>query len=660
MLTCSSCGTSYPVIDGIPRLIQQEFYWGEIDRSSAVQFVDDARQLGWRQAVAKRFTPDADASISILDWQRASWIPLLALPKNAVVLDVGSGYGALTHALAANYDEVHSVEAIPQRVEFTSLRMQQEAFTNVHLVQGSALRLPYAAGSFDGIVVNGVLEWIGDWDAEGDPRSAQLRFLRRIHALLKPGGVLLVGIENRIAYDAFAGAIDHSGLPFTNLLPRPLASVALRVFGKQHHRMEQPSRSYRTYTYSEAGYRKLFREAGFGGVDSYWAEPGYNQPYRLAPTDSKSVATSLREAQLEPVVADRVGTAGKVKRILARSGVLRLVVPEYVFIIRRDQHTRSPLQGLGPVVVDPDAQFRLTTAKFASKTTIRVASATQPGLVLHVSTLAPGSADTIAGEYAILERIAGVLGASAKVPSVAVPSPLGSMQVGNQRIAVQSLAPGKSFSLGLFERTPSERANFVETNLPSVSRAATALAGALAKLDGVQSSAQWVNAARALFDRETAARASAIAQLYSSTAHGDFTIENVFGQWDAEGQSSVTVIDWESAVQGVPQRYDLFSFYFSLLPAIVVPPAIASRFAEPLVGQAFVAFFDSGTWSDLLAKNFKSQAASSDSAGAAAWDLFMDSLILRSGYLAARGSRMAKSYAEIAAMARQHRSDFKL
>ena len=64
---------------------------------------------------------------SILNWQsRASWLPLLALRSGAVALDVGSGYGAITLALAVSCAKVYCVEVIPTRIEFTRIRMQQE------------------------------------------------------------------------------------------------------------------------------------------------------------------------------------------------------------------------------------------------------------------------------------------------------------------------------------------------------------------------------------------------------------------------------------------------------------------------------------------------------------------------------------------------------
>jgi ubiquinone/menaquinone biosynthesis C-methylase UbiE len=128
------------------------------------------------------------------------------LNEDATALDIGSGYGAITHALARAAKEVYSVEAIPERVEFTSIRLQQVGLTNVRLIQGSATELPLRENVFDFVVVNGVLEWVGEWDLGAPPKEVQLRFLRKVHRMLKPGGVLLLGIENRIGYGNFGAA----------------------------------------------------------------------------------------------------------------------------------------------------------------------------------------------------------------------------------------------------------------------------------------------------------------------------------------------------------------------------------------------------------------------------------------------------------------------
>ena len=274
---CPQCGGEWPIVGGIPRFLQTPSnYWGEVGRSKALELLEAARKGSWSDAVRSHFP---EGVISVLDLQRASWAPMLGLNEQSVALDIGSGYGAITHSLSRFVGELYSLEAIPERIEFTQERLRQEGIGNVRLIQASAAALPLLDKSFDLVVANGVLEWVGEWDLEGDPRSAQLRFLSSILRLLKDDGVLLIGIENRIAYNNLLGAIDHSGLPYTALVPRRAASFMLRRSSARHHRTKlNPNREYRTYTYSERGYRKLLAEAGFADDRPIGPIPGTTCP----------------------------------------------------------------------------------------------------------------------------------------------------------------------------------------------------------------------------------------------------------------------------------------------------------------------------------------------------------------------------------------------
>jgi len=344
-VSCQQCVQSWELRDGIPRFYDPGYYWGEVPQQEAASLLSEARRLGWRQAVQQDFQNNPAAIYSILQWQsRAAWLPLLGLPENAVALDVGSGYGAITHALANSCAEVYSVEAIPERIEFTRLRMAQERLTNVQLLQASATELPIGENAFDLIVVNGVLEWVGEWDTSTSPKEVQLRFLRKLQRALKPGGALLIGIENRIGYSSFRGGLDHSGLPYTSLMPRWMASFVLRHSKRAHHRSQlNEKREYRTYTYSEWGYRRLLRKSGFSDLSFYAAEPGYNKPTSLVPVQSHALSAHILRMMSEPKLGARRRWPRLTKLYLSRLGLLRPFVPEFV-IIATKENSNVPAQ----------------------------------------------------------------------------------------------------------------------------------------------------------------------------------------------------------------------------------------------------------------------------------------------------------------------------
>ncbi|MEO8334084.1 MAG: methyltransferase domain-containing protein [bacterium] len=656
-LRCSGCQEAFPIVDGIPRLLDQDFYWGEIKQGDARKLVDDAKEVGWKTAVSNRFEESDSAWISILDWQRASWIPLLALPKESTVLDIGSGYGAITHALASHFDEVHSIEAIPERVEFTNTRLAQEGLDNVSLVQGSALQLPYPAGSFDAIIVNGVLEWIGDWDLEGSPRSAQLRFLRRLHSLLKPNGQLLVGIENRFGYVSVTGAIDHSGLPYTNLLPRPLATAALRLFANRHHRMVSASRSYRTYTYSERGYRRLFSEAQFVGSQSYWAEPGYNLPYRLAPLTRASVTETLTELQTEATMHGSPSLAGRVKQMLAKAGLFRQLVPEFVFILRKAGSETPNWDAVLPAPLRKNPLFRLTTQRFGTKTTVRAYTPQQPGVILKYSTPVAGSRERIADEHAELERMAASLAAHPSPSAFEVSTPLGSFEMGRQLLTTEKGALGEHVSLMLFRLPAEQRFAFLQTYLPRLAEVGATISSRMEPRKDRATAASWIEHAIPFVGTGFAARAHAIRRKYDRTSgHGDFNIENVLLDQET---NRLTVIDWEYVRSGLPPLFDVFTLFLAVLAAVEPSPKVSAA-EDPLLAQFHAAFFEENKWSALFKSCTDRARAVLGIEREELWDLFADSLILRVGYLVERKSVFSTSRIAFVGAIENWKSQFQL
>lgn len=154
-------------------------------------------------------------------------------------------------------------------------RFEQERLSNVSIIRSSIWKLPFRTDMFDLAVLNGVLEWVPQGQI-GDPRSLQKAALKSVCRMLRPNGYIYIGIENRTALASFVGYPDpHCGIPFTTILPRPLAQWYARRKGRPD--------GYRNYLYSARGYRRLLREAGFDRAEIYIAAPSYNHPRFLIP-----------------------------------------------------------------------------------------------------------------------------------------------------------------------------------------------------------------------------------------------------------------------------------------------------------------------------------------------------------------------------------------
>lgn len=284
LLLCSNCGRQWPITDGIVRFVDNPYYWGEVPEPLMEEINTFSEEHGWRLALEKYVKAKfPNIYRYVTDAGRADFAYYVPLDKKSVVLDIGSGWGTLSCLLALRAGEVYSVESVPQRIEFLKIRSKQDDLKNVVPLQASFLELPFLEDSLDFVILNGVLEWVGIADYSESAEKLQLRVLEKIFSILKPGGYLYIGIENRFAYNYFLGAIDHSDLPYTSLMPRWLADRVMYHKTQRSRRTKQGAGSYRTYTYSYWGYRSILKRTGFSNIERYLVFPDYNHPSYLVP-----------------------------------------------------------------------------------------------------------------------------------------------------------------------------------------------------------------------------------------------------------------------------------------------------------------------------------------------------------------------------------------
>lgn len=262
--------------DGLWRIGQPAPYWGEVEEERMADLLSVCRRRNWRSA-AEKVLPELAGYL--LDARRAAFIEVLPLPPGRRLLEIGAGMGAISAELARDYDVV-AMEGVRERAEFLALRAAQDGLERLQVICADWHLIRFAPNQFDGIIMNGVLEWVGLGDRAGSPRAAQLRFLRRAREWLAPDGVIYLAIENRFGLPAWRGSRDHSGLPFTSLLPRWAARLACAFWAPYR---SGANRGYRTYTYSYGGYRRLLEQAELKIEQSYVCPLGYNLPVGLMP-----------------------------------------------------------------------------------------------------------------------------------------------------------------------------------------------------------------------------------------------------------------------------------------------------------------------------------------------------------------------------------------
>jgi SAM-dependent methyltransferase len=261
------------------------------------ELVRYARRRGFQEALNSCLPPFLQENAASSG--RADARFFLPLGPDTMVLDIGCMWGALSVAIAPHCGAVIGIDQTLETLQLAQLRASEEGLSNVSFMCCDALSIPLKHESFDVVLMNGVLEWLGldgnyvvdeQWGkrapihpaaANGSygPRHMQLAGLCEAFRLLKPGGTLFVAIENRVGIGYFLGQPDdHNGLRFTTLLPRRLADLySKRALG-------QP---YRTYTYTDRGLQRLLANGGFAEISLLTALPNYRNPLTIAPVDRR-------------------------------------------------------------------------------------------------------------------------------------------------------------------------------------------------------------------------------------------------------------------------------------------------------------------------------------------------------------------------------------
>ena len=281
-LVCTQCSKKWSIKDRVPCFVNDAPYWGELPQDEMRRVLKSAKQGYWKDALEMIPEEKREAIISYgTDETRGWWRYLLPGHDTGKVLDIGAGLGAVSFSLANAGYEVVAVDSVPERANFLTIRRDQDGIHNVQTACASALTLPFPENSFDVVILNGVLEWLGLSDTSLSPNKVQKMVLHNIYNLLKPEGILYLAIENRIAFIYILGLKDpHSGLRFTTLMPRRIADVYARLKHKG---------GYKTYIYSKWGYETMLKQAGFKETTFFLPLPSYRNFKVIVPVGNRKV-----------------------------------------------------------------------------------------------------------------------------------------------------------------------------------------------------------------------------------------------------------------------------------------------------------------------------------------------------------------------------------
>jgi 2-polyprenyl-3-methyl-5-hydroxy-6-metoxy-1,4-benzoquinol methylase len=171
---CSDCGRSYPVLGGVPRMLEDV-----APGSRQVQQVFDFEHRRYDDSWYTRFEPRlVEQFLDDCGLPREHFAGIRAL-------DAGCGSGRWTYALSELGADVVAFDLTAGGVEAVNENLGSR--DNVSICQANLFRPPFADASFDFVMSWGVLHHTPDTRAAFD----------RLVPLVKPGGTLYVMVYER-------------------------------------------------------------------------------------------------------------------------------------------------------------------------------------------------------------------------------------------------------------------------------------------------------------------------------------------------------------------------------------------------------------------------------------------------------------------------------
>lgn len=224
---------------------------GEIE-DRLLEIAESNREEQLNQVIAREKDWAVLYHLSHIRENIVDWIPIT---KEETVLEIGAGCGAITGALARKAKQVTCVDLSKKRSLVNANRHKE--MENIQILVGNfqdiEKQLP---SSYDYITLIGVFEYAQGYIGTEHPYE---EFLRQITSHLKPGGKLVIAIENRLGLKYWAGCSeDHTGHLFEGLENYP-DPAGVRTFSKP-------------------GLERLFKNTGFSSWKFYYPYPDYKLP----------------------------------------------------------------------------------------------------------------------------------------------------------------------------------------------------------------------------------------------------------------------------------------------------------------------------------------------------------------------------------------------
>jgi GT2 family glycosyltransferase/2-polyprenyl-3-methyl-5-hydroxy-6-metoxy-1,4-benzoquinol methylase len=233
------------------------------------------------------------------------------------VLELGSGCGAISRYLGELGCDLTCVEGSRRRAVITASRCRD--MDNVTVYNDNFQDFD-TEEQFDVVTLIGVLEYSRKFIGGSDPIGKALALAR---SFLKPDGVLLVAIENKLGLKYWAGAYeDHQGIPFYGIESLYAENEAI--------------------TFGRADLANILQNAEFSELEFFYPYPDYKLPSlvlsELALSQPQPLLMNLLSGVFAPVQSrsyQRVFSEGAAFRGLVENGLVGDLANSFLVVAKK-------------------------------------------------------------------------------------------------------------------------------------------------------------------------------------------------------------------------------------------------------------------------------------------------------------------------------------
>lgn len=185
--------------------------------------------------------------------QRENIMAISKISKTDDVLEIGSGCGAVTGAIAQRAKSVNCIELSKRRSTINAYKNKK--YDNIEIFVGNFEDIELSK-KYDVITLIGVFEYAKSYISSNTPYDD---FLKKIKLALNENGRLYIAIENKFGLKYFAGCKeDH--------------------IGKEFEGIEGYVNSTSVQTFSRSELECIIKRNGFNKINFYYPFPDYKLP----------------------------------------------------------------------------------------------------------------------------------------------------------------------------------------------------------------------------------------------------------------------------------------------------------------------------------------------------------------------------------------------